>query len=240
MPMMFDPLYFLILGPALLLALWAQLRVKSAYHKGSQIAARSGVTGAQAAMAVLRRAGVEGVGIEPAQGFLSDHYDPRAKVLRLSPDVYGGRSLAALGIAAHEAGHAIQDQSRYAPLVIRNAVVPLAGFGSNLAMILFMVGLVLSTAARSGGGSGLGPMLLWGGILLYSAVVFFQLVNLPVEFNASSRAKDMLNELGLVTADEAPTVRKVLSAAALTYVAATLTAILTLIYFIIRAQQSQR
>src|SRR5690606_30862538 len=116
--MIFDPLYFILLAPALLLAMWAQFRVKSAYHKASQIPARAGVTGAQAAMEVLRRAGVTGVGIERVQGFLSDHYDPRHKVLRLSPDVYSGRSLAALGIAAHEAGHAIQDQSRYAPLVI--------------------------------------------------------------------------------------------------------------------------
>ena len=238
--MIFDPMYFILLAPALLLAMWAQFRVKSAYRKASEIPARAGITGAQAAMEVLRRGGVTGVGIERAQGFLSDHYDPRHKVLRLSPDVYSGRSLAAMGIAAHEAGHAIQDQSRYAPLVIRNAVVPLAGFGSNLAMILFMVGLVLSAAARGAGGSSLGPMLLWGGVILYSTVVFFQLVNLPVEFNASSRAKDILMESGLVTANEAPAVRKVLSAAALTYVAATLTAILTLIYLLIRAQQSQR
>ena len=238
--MYFDPLYFLFLAPALLLAMWAQFRVKSAYHQTSQMPARAGVTGAQAAMEVLRRAGVTGVGIERADGFLSDHYDPRHKVLRLSPDVYSGRSLAALGIAAHEAGHAIQDQSRYAPLVIRNAVVPLAGFGSNLAMILFMIGLALSAAARGAGGSNLGPMLLWGGVLLYSTVVFFQIVNLPVEFNASGRARDILLETGLITADEAPAVRKVLSAAALTYVAATLTAILTLIYLLTRAQQSQR
>ena len=238
--MIFDPMYFIILAPALLLAMWAQFRVKSAYHKAAQIPARSGVTGAQAAMQILRRAGVDNVGIEPAQGFLSDHYDPRHKVLRLSPDVYGGRSLAALGIAAHEAGHAIQDRVRYAPLVVRNAVVPIAGFGSNLAMILFMIGIVLSTATASASGSPLGTTLIWGAILLYSAVVFFQLVNLPVEFNASSRARDVLMETGLITADEAPEVRRVLSAAALTYVAATLTAILTLVYFILRAQQSQR
>lgn len=235
----FDPMYFIFLAPALLLALWAQIRVKSAYHKAAAIPARAGITGAQAAAQVMRRAGVEGVGIEQSRGFLSDHYDPRAKVLRLSPDVYGGRSLASLGIAAHEAGHAIQDRVRYSPLVIRNAIVPLAGFGSNMAMILFMIGLVISSAAQGGGGT-LGPMLLWGGVLLYAAVVVFQVVNLPVEFNASSRAKDILMESGLITADEAPVVRKVLSAAALTYVAATLTAILTLIYLLTRAQQSSR
>src|SRR5687767_4898553 len=131
--MPFDPLYFVFLAPGMLLALWAQWRVKSAYAEANQVAPRSGYVGAQAAAAMLHSAGVTGVGIEPVEGYLSDHYDPSAKVLRLSPDVYAGRSLAALGIAAHEAGHAIQDAHRYSALVVRNLMVPMAGFGSNIA-----------------------------------------------------------------------------------------------------------
>lgn len=227
--MIFDPLYLILLAPAMLLALWAQFRVKSAYHRGLQIPAGSRVTGAQAAAMILRRAGVDNVAIEPHQGFLSDHYDPRHKVLRLSPDVYGGRSLAALGIAAHEAGHAIQDQVRYAPLTLRNAIVPLAAFGSNAAFIIFFIGLIMSAAP-------LGRMLMWGGVILFGAVVAFQLINLPVEFDASARAKRVLQEMGLVSRDEAPVVSSVLNAAAWTYVAATLTAIMTFLYIFLRAQ----
>lgn len=227
--MILDPMYLILVGPAMLLALWAQFRVKSAYARGSQIAAGSRITGAQAAAMILRRAGIDNVAIEPHQGFLSDHYDPRHKVLRLSPDVYGGRSLAALGIAAHEAGHAIQDHVRYAPLALRNFIVPLAGFGSNAAFLIFMLGLILSAAP-------LGRMLMWGGVILFGAVVVFQLVNLPVEYDASNRARQVLAEMGLVSQDEAPVVKSVLSAAALTYVAATLTAIMTFVYMLLRAQ----
>jgi len=231
----FDPLYFLIVGPAMLLAVWAQWKVKSAYAQSSRIAARSGLTGHDAARRILDAEGLHDVHIEMVQGRLSDHYDPRAKMLRLSRDVYAGRSLAALGIAAHEAGHAIQDARRYAPLVVRNAAVPIAGFGSNLSFLLIIIGMLMGGATTV-----LGAGLVWGGIALFSGVVFFQLVNLPVEFDASARAKKLLLEMGMVApGDEQVHVIKVLNAAAMTYVAATLTALLTLAYFVFRATQSR-
>lgn len=226
--MMFDPLYFILVAPALLLALWAQARVRSAYAQAQQMPAP--LSGAAAARHVLDQAGLQSVGIEMVQGHLSDHYDPRDKVLRLSPEVYQSRTLAAVGIAAHEAGHAMQDAHQYAPLVVRNAAVPIAGFGSNVSIILFIIGMALSA-----GESTLGPMLMYAGIALFGAVVFFQLVNLPVEFNASNRAKSELVALSIVPADQMVYVNKVLNAAALTYVAATLQAILTLLYLLIRA-----
>jgi len=220
--MFFDPKYFLFVGPAILLGLWAQWRVSSAYAAAARM--RSSMTGAQAARRLLDGAGLQSVGIEPIQGHLSDHYDPRHKVLRLSPEVYQGNSLASVGIAAHEAGHAIQDARRYAPLVIRNAAVPLAAFGSNVGIILVIIGAVLSMNAY----------LIWAGIALFSCVVFFQLINLPVEFNASSRAKALLTEMGIVHPREMQPVNNVLSAAALTYVAATLQAVMVLIYLLSR------
>jgi Zn-dependent membrane protease YugP len=220
----FDPMYLLFLAPAMLLAVWAQLKVQSAYREASQIPARSGLSGAQAADAVLRQAGVRGVQIEPTEGFLSDHYVPGEHVLRLSPEVYTGRSLAALGIAAHESGHAIQDATRYPLLGARNALVPLASVGSNLSWIILVVGFLLQSM-----------MLITLGIVVFSAVVVFQLVNLPVEFDASRRARIALVEGGLITAEEDHEVKRVLDAAALTYVAATLTSVLTLLYFLFRA-----
>jgi uncharacterized protein len=228
--MIFDPLYFLLIAPGFLLALWAQWRTHSAFNQGKEIPSASGLTGAQAAAEVMHAAGVSGVQIEPVEGFLSDHYDPREKVLRLSPDVYHGQSLSALGVAAHEAGHAIQDAARYPLLVVRNSLVPMASIGSNLSWILIMVGFMLM-AARSFWGQ---PLLLLG-IGAFSLTVLFQLVNLPVEFDASRRARLMLTEHGIVTMQEDAVVKRVLNAAALTYVAATLTAILTLLYFLIRA-----
>ena len=222
--LLFDPAYFLILAPGLLLAAWAQMKVKSAFAKASRVAARSGMTGAEAAHRILDANGLHNVGVEPVRGFLGDHYDPRHKVLRLSPDVYHGRSLAAVGVAAHEAGHAIQDGVGYAPLALRNGIVPMASVGSNLALITFFAGWIMG----------------WGGlqiaaIVLFSAVVLFQLVNLPVEFNASSRARAVLVNSGIIAPNEERGVGKVLNAAALTYVAATVTAILTLVYFLMRA-----
>lgn len=220
----FDPWYFVFLLPGLLLALWASLRVQMAYAQASRIAARSGLSGAEAADAVLRDAHVDGVAIEPVQGFLSDHYVPGRRVLRLSPDVYAGRSLAALGIAAHESGHAIQDARRYPLLGLRNALVPMASIGSNLSWVLMVIGLLLSSLA-----------LIKIGIIAFSATVLFQLVNLPVEFDASRRARIALVEGGLIDREEDVVVKKVLDAAALTYVAATLTSVLTLLYFLFRA-----
>ena len=228
--MIFDPLYFLLLAPGFLLALWAQWRTHSAFRKGKEVRSSSGLTGAQAATQVMQAAGVSGVEIEPIEGFLSDHYDPRKKVLRLSPDVYHGQSLSAVGVAAHEAGHAIQDAARYPLLVIRNGLVPMASIGSDLSWILIMFGFMLM-AAQSLWGQ---PVLLLG-IGAFSLTVLFQLVNLPVEFDASRQARLMLTQHGIVTAQEDAVVKKVLDAAAMTYVAATLTAILTLLYFLIRA-----
>lgn len=228
--MFFDPMYLLFVGPAMLLAMWAQWRVHSAYQKASQIRPRSGLSGAEAASEVLHAASVRGVGVEPVDGFLSDHYDPTSKVLRLSPGVYAGRSLAALGIAAHEAGHAIQDARRYSPLVIRNRLVPLASIGGGLSWIIIIVGFLLASA-----GSFLGQPVIWLGIGAFSLTVIFQLVNLPVEFDASRRARVALIEGGLITEEEDYHVKKVLDAAALTYVAATLSSVLTLLYFLFRA-----
>jgi len=222
--MIFDPLYLLLLAPALILAGIAQMRVRSAYAKASRVPASSGLTGAQAARDILDRNALRNVRIEQSHGTLSDHYDPRQKVLRLSQDVYHGRSLAALGIAAHEAGHALQDAKGYTPLKIRNGIVPLASVGGNGAMLLFFLGLIMNFTG-----------LIYVAIALFSGVVLFQLVNLPVEFDASNRARRILAGTGMIAPREEGQVRKVLSAAALTYVAATLSAILTLLYFVIRA-----
>lgn len=227
---MFDPLYFLLLAPGLLLGLWAQWRVSSAFHQGQQYRSPGGMTGAEAARAVLRAAGVPDLPIEPVQGVLTDHYDPVHKVLRLSPAVYHGRNLAAIGVAAHEAGHAIQDATRYPLLVVRNAIVPMASIGSNLSWLVIIVGIVLMSA-----GFLLGKWVLLFGIGLFATVVVFQIVNLPVEFDASRRARITLLNHGLVTEQEDAVVARVLNAAAMTYVAATLTAVLTLIYFLIRS-----
>jgi Zn-dependent membrane protease YugP len=219
-----DPLYFVFLAPGILLALWAQLRVQSAYARARQIPARAGYSGAEAAEAVLAAARVPPVRVEPTEGVLSDHYVPGERVLRLSPDVYAGRSLASLGIAAHEAGHAIQDAHRYPLLVVRNFMVPMASFGGGISWILIMLGFVLGALA-----------LVKIGIAAFATTVLFQLVNLPVEFDASRRARVALVEGGLVTREEDAVVKRVLDAAALTYVAATLTSVLTLLYFLFRA-----
>jgi hypothetical protein len=216
-----DPMYFVFVGPAILLAMWAQFKVKSAYARASRYAPRSGLTGAQAAQRILNAYGISDVAIEPVRSFLGDHYDPRHKVLRLSPGVYHGQNLAALGIAAHEVGHAIQDAHNYGPLAIRNGLVPMASIGSNLSILLIIIGFLMGMTG-----------LATAGILLFGVVVLFQLVNLPVEFNASSRARQILLSNGMVTQEEDRVVGKVLSAAAMTYVAATLTAILTLFYYI--------
>jgi len=225
--MFFDPLYFLFIAPAFLLSMWAQWRIKSTFAQASQVP--TGMSGAQAAREVLDSAGLQNVAIESVPGHLSDHYDPRHKVLRLSEPVYGAHNMAAVGVAAHEAGHALQDAQRYAPLVIRNLAVPAASFGSGISWILIMLGAMLSTQ-----GTGLGMLLVWAGIAAFSCVVFFQLINLPVEFDASNRAVAQLVGLGIVSQDDRRWVRKVLNAAAWTYVAATLQTVLTLLYFIFR------
>ncbi len=219
MPMFFDPMMLLFLAPAMILAIIAQVWVSSAYAKGQQ--AQASMTGFAAARRILDAAGLSGVQIESIPGQLSDHYDPRHKVLRLSEANYHGRNLAAVGIAAHEAGHAVQDAVGYLPLVVRNLAVPAANFGSGAAMFLLIGGMLLNWS---------GLILL--GIVAFSAVVVFQLVNLPVEFNASSRAKTLLIQEGIVNQYEMAPVNNVLNAAALTYVAATLQSVLQLLYFI--------
>lgn len=228
--MIFDPMYLLMIAPAMLLALWAQWKVRSTYRAASQVPSQRGLSGAEAARAVLDANGLDRVGIERTHGHLSDHYDPRDKVLRLSDEVYEGRNLAALGIAAHEAGHAVQDAQRYGPLAIRNAMVPLAATGGQLSMLFIIGGAVLMAA-----GAALGQWVMFVGIGLFSLAVFFQVVNLPVEFDASRRAKLALVNYGIVPEAQMGPVRSVLSAAAMTYVAATATAIAELAYWLLRA-----
>jgi Zn-dependent membrane protease YugP len=213
--------YLLFLAPALILAIIAQMWVSSAYARASQIPAS--MSGYAAARRILDAAGLTSVQIEAIPGHLSDHYDPREKVLRLSADNYHGASLAAVGIAAHEAGHAVQDAVGYLPLGIRNMAVPAANFGSSASMFLLVLGFLLHWS---------GLVLL--GIITFSAVVFYQLINLPVEFNASSRAKTLLVSEGIVNQYDMGPVNNVLTAAALTYVAATLQSILHLLWYILQ------
>jgi Zn-dependent membrane protease YugP len=211
--------YLLFVAPAILLAIWAQFRVRSAYANAQRLAAP--LSGAAAARHILDSAGLQQVDIETVPGHMTDHYDPREKILRLSPDVYNSRSLAAVGIAAHEAGHALQDAQAYAPLGIRNAAVPLANFGAGPGILIILLGIVFAA-----------PALLMIGIALFSGMVFFQLVNLPVEFDASNRAKRQLVELGICDNEQMLAVNNVLNAAAWTYVAATLESVLTLLYYL--------
>ncbi len=221
----FDPMYMLmVMAPAMILGAVTQWMVKSAFKRASEMGTRRGWSGRDIAQAILDANGITNVSIEPVQGYLSDHYDPRHKVLRLSPQVYGGRSIAAAGVAAHEVGHAIQDARGYAPLAIRNAVVPVANLGSGFGMLLAIVGFGY-----------IGQWLGVIGVALFTMVVVFQVVNLPVEFNASTRARQTLLANGLVTAEEDLEVKKVLNAAAMTYVAATISAILTLLYLLMRS-----
>jgi Zn-dependent membrane protease YugP len=222
--MFFDPVFLLVMAPGFLLSLWASLKVKSTFKRYSEVRPKSGLSGADAARALLRRSNVEGVQVEEVQGFLSDHYDPGARVLRLSPDVFHGRSLAALGVAAHEVGHALQHATKYAPLGFRSLVVKPASFGSSLGMYAVMGGMVFQMQP-----------LIWLGIIAFSVFVLFTVVTLPVEFNASSRAVAALQSAGMITAEEVGPTRKVLNAAALTYVAAAIGAIMNLLYLLWRA-----
>jgi Zn-dependent membrane protease YugP len=226
--MFFDTQSLLLTLPALGFSLWAQWRVRSTFQRFAEVGVRSGLSGAEAAAAVMRSAGVHGVKIERHQGFLSDHYDPLAKALRLSPHVYDGQSISAIAVAAHEAGHAIQDKVGYAPLVWRSALVPLCNVGSTLWFFPFLAGILLRQLA-------IAPLLLWFGIGLFATVVVFQLITLPTEFNASNRAKAVLASTGIVsTRAEADGVKQVLDAAALTYVAAAAAAVLQLLDLVLR------
>lgn len=233
MPMLyFDPLYMLVMLVGLVISGIAAASVKGTFAKYSKYTTTRGYTGAQVARRMLDQAGLHDVGVERTGGYLSDHFDPRARVLRLSPQVYDSNSIAALGVAAHEAGHALQQATGYAPMFIRNAVVPVAGLGTNLGFLLVILGAFFGGA---GGGSALGSLMVTSGILLFGAFVFFTLVTLPVEFNASRRAMVALRNDGYLTSMEANGARKVLSAAAMTYVAAAVTAILYFIYLLWRA-----
>jgi len=226
-----NPIFFtsmLVLIPGVLLSLYAQFKVKSTYNEYSKKQASSGVTGAQASRRLLDQAGLSDVQIEEIPGQLTDHYDPRTRVLRLSQGVARGGSLAAIGVAAHETGHAIQDAKGYVPMKIRAAVVPAASFGSSLGPLIFFMGLIFSTYRP----------LMTIGIVLFTAAVVFQIVTLPVEFDASSRAMALLQSNGLVVGEEAKGARKVLTAAALTYVAAALLAILSLVRMILISRES--
>ncbi len=219
-----DPLYWMMMAPVLILSLVATVKVKSTFNKYSKVMSASGMTGADVAAELLRRNGLTNIAVTETGGFLSDHYDPAKKVIRLSPDVYRSNSVAAIGVAAHETGHAIQHAKAYSPLALRNTMVPVASIGSSLSWIIIFAGFILGFMG-----------LVKVGIVLFSAVVLFQLITLPVEFNASSRAKEMLASYGLISQGELAGVRKVLSAAAMTYVAAAASSIMTLLYFLIRA-----
>lgn len=228
--MFYNPLFYLFALPGLLLGLWAQSRVKSAFKKYSQVRTDRGLTGAQIARTLLDSQGLQDVLIEESRGgTLSDHYDPRSKTLRLSPEVYRVPSVAAAGVAAHEMGHALQDARGYAPLQLRSALVPAASFGSSLAPLIFFVGLIMQTF----GIPTLGNSIAWVGVILFGAAVVFTLITLPVEFDASKRAKELLKTQGvLIGNNESKGVDKVLDAAALTYVAAAVAAVGQLLYYV--------
>lgn len=213
MPMFYfgDPT-FIILIPALLFAFYAQFKVQSAFQKYSQMQSQKGYTGAQVARDILDRVGLTDVPVEITRGRLTDHYDPKNRVMRLSPEVYNGNSIAALGVAAHETGHAIQHMEGYSFLNLRNAIYPVAAFGSQAAFPIFFIGLLF--------GSGVGYTLMTLGIYMFLAALVFQVITLPVEFNAPSKALMLLNNGNYLTVDETNKAKKVLTAAALTYVAA--------------------
>ena len=218
----YDPTYILVLIGAVL-SLWASATVKSTYNKYSRVYSYSGLTGAQAAAQILRQAGIYDVRIEHVSGNLTDHYDPKARVLRLSDSVYGSNSVAAIGVAAHECGHAIQDQEDYVPLRFRSAFVPVANLGTQVAFPILLLGVFLGSS----------HFLVQVGLLCFFFGVLFQLITLPVEFNASGRAVRILRETGMMSDDELSKTKKVLSAAAMTYVAAAAASILSMLRLII-------
>jgi len=219
----------LLLIPGLLLSMLASYWVRSAYNKYGKVTTRAGITAAELSARMLRQGGADNVRIERVRGELTDHYDPRDRVLRLSDGVYGSTSVAALGIAAHECGHALQHREQYAPLSLRSAIVPAVSVTSNMATPLFFLGLILSL-----------PALLWVGIACFTAAVVFSLITLPVEFNASGRALRALQADGYLTDEENAGAKRVLNAAAMTYVASALTAILSLARMLLLANGRSR
>lgn len=231
---LWDPRLLLFIVPGLLLGLWAQAKIRSAYAQASRIRSRRGLTGAETARAIMDYEGVTGVDVEATPGFLSDHYHPLLHKLRLSEEVYEGSSLAAVGIAGHEVGHAIQHARRYGPMYVRSALVPLHTAGSILGQLALGVGAFLAIY-----GFRIGQWMLLGGIVGFAIVFLFSLVTLPVEFNASRRAMAILANRGLVDPDEMPAVKSVLDAAALTYVAAAVSILGTLLQLIFLFNRSR-
>ncbi len=222
----FDWTYLVLVLPAAILAIYAQSKVSSTFNKFSSVTNRNGYTGAKVAQMLLDIAGINDVSVEQVAGNLTDHYDPQHKVLRLSQSVYGSTSISALGVAAHETGHAVQHNRGYLFLNLRNAIFPIVSFSSKLAMPLIAIGFLLSLFMQS-------YTIIYIGIILFSAVVIFQLITLPVEFNASSQAIKMLEENNILSSNEIVPAKKVLNAAALTYVASAAVAITTLLRYII-------
>lgn len=214
---------YILLLPAIIFTMYAQFKVQGNFKKYSNVRAMRGLTGAQAARRMLDAAGLTDVAIEPIRGSLTDHYDPRDRVLRLSQTVYGVNSVAAVSVACHEAGHAIQHAEEYTPLLMRNNIVPLVNFASRLSWPMILFGIIL------GASSGIGDLLFFGGVIAFLAVILFHAITLPVEFNASSRAMSHMESLGLIMDEEQRGARKVLSAAAMTYVASLAMAIMNLI-----------
>jgi Zn-dependent membrane protease YugP len=225
----FDPTYFLFLLPALALSLWASWRTKAAFNKFSKVRTLRGLTGAQAALEMLRGAGISDVRVVPTNGFLSDHYNPANKTLALSEATYASNSVAAVGVACHEAGHAIQHAQGYKPLWLRSALVPTANFGSSASYFVVIGGMLFHSAN-----------LVYLGALLFSVVLLFQVVTLPVEFDATARAKRLAVETGVVMPQERVGMDKVLNAAAMTYVAAVVSTLMTLLYYLLRASSMSR
>ncbi|HYU35222.1 MAG TPA: zinc metallopeptidase [Thermoanaerobaculia bacterium] len=226
----FDPIYFVFILPAFLLSLWASFRTRSAFNKYSQVRTMRGLTGAQAAKAMLDRAGIYDVQVVPTHGKLTDHYNPANKTLALSEGVYASNSVAAVGVACHEAGHAIQHAEGYKPLWLRSLLVPTANIGSSVGYLVMMLGLFLVYMR-----SAMGPQIVLFGAALFSLVLMFQIVTLPVELDASARAKRLVLENGIVMAQEREGIDRVLNAAALTYVAAVISTLTTLLYFLFRS-----
>lgn len=224
--MIFDPMYFLIIAPGLALSMWASFRVKSSFNKYSKVRSARGMTGAEAAQEMLDRAGITDVRVVPTRGMLSDHYNPVNKTLALSESVYASNSIAAIGVATHEAGHAIQHARNYAPLWVRSMLVPTANIGSSVGYLVMLGGLFLSSTN-----------MILAGAVLFSAVLLFQIVTLPVEFDASRRAKVLVVQHGIISSREREGVDRVLNAAAMTYVAAAVSTLLTLLYFLMRARE---
>lgn len=222
--MFFDPMYFIILAPGLLLALWASWKTKRAFSRFSRVRSMTGLTGAEAAQRLLNGAGISGVRIVATSGMLSDHYNPMTRTLALSNAVYGSPSVAAIGVACHEAGHAIQHARNYAPMWLRSVLVPTANIGSSIGYFVMVLGLIFASTN-----------IVIVGAVLFSMVLLFQIVTLPVEFDASARAKRLAVEYGIVSAEERRGVDAVLNAAAMTYVAAVVSTLLTLLYFLLRA-----